>query len=343
MDLDPHTPATARHGEQDGSASMEHRVGDQLGDQQTRGVQRLFRDPRTGDFDMTACLGGGRQIGRQHPGLHRAEAQTARHPQRQTDTNSVPRLAGTKRAPCEVFHRCRARCGRPTPQRCDSRHTRHTGGRPTPCGMAVRRHGRPPTDVVLTTAPGPGTLSTAEACMVAPSRGTDGHREHLERGQPRRRRSRRTRYRKPAKAERLLRAGLRLHMAHTATSRDPDGVQGLRVETLQGVHTLRVALHGECDFSTIHELDQVLRSIELDGARLVDLDLTHLTFADVATIRRLAAFAGHASVPVTTSRRTAHTTPCARSRTCSTFKTTWDSADLPPGARASAPSARTPR
>ena len=82
-------------------------------------------------------------------------------------------------------------------------------------------------------------------------------------------------------------------MAHTATSRDPDGVQGLRVETLQGAHILRVALHGECDFSRIHELDQVLRSIELDGARLVDLDLTHLTFADVATIRRLAAFAGH--------------------------------------------------
>ena len=74
----------------------------------------------------------------------------------------------------------------------------------------------------------------------------------------------------------------------------PDGVQGLRVETLKGEHTLQVALHGECDFSNIHELDQALRNIELDGARLVHLDLTHPTFADVATIRRLAAFAGRA-------------------------------------------------
>ena len=49
-----------------------------------------------------------------------------------------------------------------------------------------------------------------------------------------------------------------------------------------------------CDFSKIHELDQALRNIELDGARLVHLDLTQLAFADVATIRRLAAFAGYA-------------------------------------------------
>lgn len=83
-------------------------------------------------------------------------------------------------------------------------------------------------------------------------------------------------------------------MAHTTRTTDPYGVEGLRVETVRGEHTLRVALHGECDISRIHELDQALRNIELDGARLVHLDLTHLAFADIATIRRLAAFAGHA-------------------------------------------------
>ena len=39
---------------------------------------------------------------------------------------------------------------------------------------------------------------------------------------------------------------------------------------------------------------KALRSITLDGAQLIQLDLTHLAFADVATIRRLAAFTGHA-------------------------------------------------
>ena len=81
-------------------------------------------------------------------------------------------------------------------------------------------------------------------------------------------------------------------MAHTAA--DPRGADALRVETVKDGHVLRVALHGESDFSKIHELDQALRNIELDGARLVHLDLTQLAFADVATIRRLAAFAGYA-------------------------------------------------
>ena len=114
------------------------------------------------------------------------------------------------------------------------------------------------------------------------------------------------------------------HGAHGHVQPDADGVQGLRVETVEDEHVLRVALHGECDFSRIHELDQALRNITLDGARLVHLDLTHLAFADVATIRRLAAFTGHAKRTGQTSRRAARTTPCARSRTCSTPRTTSD-------------------
>jgi anti-anti-sigma factor len=83
-------------------------------------------------------------------------------------------------------------------------------------------------------------------------------------------------------------------MADTATTAGRGNVDGLRVETVADGHVLRVALHGECDFSTVSELDQALRRLDLGGSRAVHLDLTHLGFADVATIRRLAAFAGHA-------------------------------------------------
>lgn len=71
-------------------------------------------------------------------------------------------------------------------------------------------------------------------------------------------------------------------------------MNALRIETLLDGLVLRVALHGECDFSTVPALDSALGGIELNGSRLVHLDLTHLAFADVATIRRIAAFAGDA-------------------------------------------------
>lgn len=83
-------------------------------------------------------------------------------------------------------------------------------------------------------------------------------------------------------------------MAPRSTTTDADGVHGPHVETVEHEYVLRVVLHGECDFSRIPELDQALRNITLDGARLVHLDLTHLAFADVATIRRLAAFTADA-------------------------------------------------
>ncbi|MFL6167477.1 MAG: STAS domain-containing protein [Ornithinibacter sp.] len=68
----------------------------------------------------------------------------------------------------------------------------------------------------------------------------------------------------------------------------------MRVQTVMDGHVLRVALHGECDFLTVSDLDRVLGRIELADSRVVHLDLTHLAFADVATVRRLAAFAGDA-------------------------------------------------
>jgi len=82
-------------------------------------------------------------------------------------------------------------------------------------------------------------------------------------------------------------------MAETATT-GLDDVQGLRVESVADGPVLRVALYGECDFSTVSDLDRALQGIELIGSRQVHLDLTHLGFADVATMRRLATFAGDA-------------------------------------------------
>lgn len=64
--------------------------------------------------------------------------------------------------------------------------------------------------------------------------------------------------------------------------------------TLQCTQTalqLHVALSGEADISTLPQLDSALASIEPDDATPVYLDLCDLTFADAATMRRLAVFA----------------------------------------------------
>ena len=88
-------------------------------------------------------------------------------------------------------------------------------------------------------------------------------------------------------------------MANTGVRTAPDDAQDLRVETLEDDRTLRVVLHGECDFTLIQKLDQGLPKLTPDTARLVQLDLTYLAFADTATIRALAMFARNA-------RRTGH-------------------------------------
>jgi anti-anti-sigma regulatory factor len=74
----------------------------------------------------------------------------------------------------------------------------------------------------------------------------------------------------------------------------PDDARELRVVTVEDDRALRVVLRGECDFSRIQELDQGLPRLQPGGPQLVQLDLTHLAFADSATICALAQFARHA-------------------------------------------------
>jgi anti-anti-sigma regulatory factor len=76
---------------------------------------------------------------------------------------------------------------------------------------------------------------------------------------------------------------------------DLDHVDDLRVETITGTDIVWVHLHGQADISTLGDLDAALEQVELDGARCVHLHLNDLDFADVATIRRLTAFARKAT------------------------------------------------
>ena len=50
-------------------------------------------------------------------------------------------------------------------------------------------------------------------------------------------------------------------------------------------------LQGEADLATLQELETALARIHLDDAKAIHLHLDRLTFADVATLRRLTAFA----------------------------------------------------
>lgn len=80
-------------------------------------------------------------------------------------------------------------------------------------------------------------------------------------------------------------------MSDTLASTGPDGVESFRVETTVVGGVARVILHGELDFSMLDQLDVVLEDAPLDGTRFLQLDLSHLVFADTAAVRRLAAFA----------------------------------------------------
>ena len=83
-------------------------------------------------------------------------------------------------------------------------------------------------------------------------------------------------------------------MIHPTSVPDPDHVGDLRIETIGGDDVVQVVLRGEADIATLEDLDAALEHLELDGAKLVHLDLTGLDFADVATVRRLAVFARQA-------------------------------------------------
>lgn len=78
----------------------------------------------------------------------------------------------------------------------------------------------------------------------------------------------------------------------------------LVVEVDDRAASVRVVLRGEGDIATLLGLEDALARVTLGDARPVHLDLSGLTFADVATMRRLVVFAREA-------RRSGHTV-----RTC---------------------------
>lgn len=84
-------------------------------------------------------------------------------------------------------------------------------------------------------------------------------------------------------------------MSDTTPSECPlDADHGLTVECAKGRQVVNIALRGEGDISTLEQLDFALDHVDLNGATAVHLDVNDLEFADLATIRRLAAFARQA-------------------------------------------------
>ncbi len=75
-----------------------------------------------------------------------------------------------------------------------------------------------------------------------------------------------------------------------------DDPHPLRVETLKRDDAAWVILQGEADLATLQDLETALARIPLDDAKVVHLHLDRLTFADVATLRRLTAFARNAKL-----------------------------------------------
>lgn len=70
-----------------------------------------------------------------------------------------------------------------------------------------------------------------------------------------------------------------------------DDTHFLRVETIKREDAAWVILQGEADLATLQDLEAALTRIPLDDAQVIHLHLDRLTFADVATLRRLTAFA----------------------------------------------------
>lgn len=70
-----------------------------------------------------------------------------------------------------------------------------------------------------------------------------------------------------------------------------DDTHALHVETVKHDDAAWVIVQGEADLATLQELEVALTRIPLDDARVVHLHLDRLTFADVATLRQLTAFA----------------------------------------------------
>jgi anti-anti-sigma factor len=63
------------------------------------------------------------------------------------------------------------------------------------------------------------------------------------------------------------------------------------VETARDEHAARIILHGEIELRTVEALEAAFTSIELDGQRTVQIEVSDLDFVDAAALRRLAALA----------------------------------------------------
>lgn len=77
------------------------------------------------------------------------------------------------------------------------------------------------------------------------------------------------------------------------TSSSNPGNARLRVEAVDDESTARIIIRGEADVANADSLKAALDSIVLNGAKTVELDVSDLTFADVAALRQLTAFAHH--------------------------------------------------
>lgn len=61
----------------------------------------------------------------------------------------------------------------------------------------------------------------------------------------------------------------------------------LEIETEVADGLVRVALRGELDLSTVNKVDEELQALEADGAPLIVLDLSRLSFLDSTGLRCL--------------------------------------------------------
>jgi anti-sigma B factor antagonist len=64
-------------------------------------------------------------------------------------------------------------------------------------------------------------------------------------------------------------------------------VEILEIETEVADGLVRVALRGELDLSTVNKVEEELQALEADGAPLIVLDLSRLSFLDSTGLRCL--------------------------------------------------------
>ncbi len=74
------------------------------------------------------------------------------------------------------------------------------------------------------------------------------------------------------------------------TSVGNPGDARLSVEAFHDENAAWIIIHGEADIANVDHLEAALDSIHLDGAKTVKLQVSDLTFVDVASLRQLTTF-----------------------------------------------------